>query len=172
MVSSPVVFLPADFLGAAFLPPAAAPLFFGAVLAIGNRSSGSLLASALSSSAAAVAASSSLVSSSLESSLLESPSFSVTRLVIPVFRNLFFGPKKPFLTGFLRIFFLRFPEEFFTGTWFWRGCRNSCFFPLLQEFFAGIPAGQEFLYLLRIPQESGGFWRIPVPAKSCWLWLD
>ncbi len=44
-----------------------------------------------------------------------------TRLVIPVFRNLFFGPKKAFLTGFLRIFFLRFPEEFFTGTWFWRG---------------------------------------------------
>jgi len=28
-----------------------------------------------------------------------------TRLVIPVFRNLFFGPKKAFLTGFLRIFF-------------------------------------------------------------------
>jgi hypothetical protein len=65
----------------------------------------------------------------------------VSRLVIPVFRNIFFGPKKPFLTGFLRIsFFLRFLEEFFTGTWFWRGlqeflfaaaftgifCRNSC----------------------------------------------
>jgi len=80
MVSSPVVFLPADFLGAAFLPPVAAPLFlFGAVLAIGNRSSGSLLASALSSSAAAVVASSSLVSSSLESLLLESPSFSVIK---------------------------------------------------------------------------------------------
>jgi hypothetical protein len=27
-------------------------------------------------------------------------------LVIPVFRNLFFGPQKAFLTGFLRIFFL------------------------------------------------------------------
>jgi hypothetical protein len=24
-------------------------------------------------------------------------------------------------------FFLCFPEEFFTGTWFWRGCRNSGF---------------------------------------------
>ncbi len=29
-----------------------------------------------------------------------------TRLVIPVFRNLFFGPQKAFLTGFLRIWFL------------------------------------------------------------------
>jgi len=28
------------------------------------------------------------------------------RLVIPVFRNLFFGPPKAFLTGFLRILFL------------------------------------------------------------------
>ena len=97
---------------------------------------------------------------------------SFARLVIPVFRIFFFGPKKPFLTGFLRIlFFLRFPEEFFTGTWFWRGSQEFLFFfSLLQEFFAGIPAGQEFLYLLRIPQESGGFRRIPVPAKSCWLW--
>jgi len=31
------------------------------------------------------------------------------------------------------------------------------FFSFLQEFFAGIPAGQEFLYLLLIPPESGGF---------------
>jgi hypothetical protein len=39
MVSSPpLVFLSPDFLGAAFLPPAAAPLFFGAILAIGNGS--------------------------------------------------------------------------------------------------------------------------------------
>ncbi len=47
----------------------------------------------------------------------------IPRLVIPVLRNLFFGPKKAFLTGFLRIFlfFLCFPEELFTGTWFWRG---------------------------------------------------
>ena len=77
MVSSPVVFLPADLLGAAFLPLAAAPLFFGAVLAIGNGSS--LLVSALSLSAAAVAASSSLVSSSLKLSLLESLLFSVIK---------------------------------------------------------------------------------------------
>ena len=47
------------------------------------------------------------------------------------------------------------------------GRRNYCFVLLLQDFFAGIPAGQEFLYLLQIPPESGGFLRIPVPAKSC-----
>ena len=50
-------------------------------------------------------------------------------------------------------FFPAFPEEFFTGTWFWRGCRNSCFFHFYRNF------SQEFLW--------GG---IPVPAKSCWLW--
>ena len=42
--------------------------------------------------------------------------------------------------------------------------------PLSQEFFAGIPVGQKFLYLPRNPPGSGGFWRILVPAKSCWLW--
>jgi hypothetical protein len=31
--------------------------------------------------------------------------FLTPRLVIPLLRNLFFGPKKAFLTGFLRIFF-------------------------------------------------------------------
>jgi len=51
------------------------------------------------------------------------------RLHIPVFRNLFFGSKKPFLTGFLRIsfFFLRFPEDFFTGQAD-RGCAAVAFF--------------------------------------------
>ncbi len=88
------------------------------------------------------------------------------RLKIPVFRNLFFGPKKPFLTGFLRIFFLRFPEEFFTGTWFWRGSQEFLFFPFLQDFFAGIPVGQEFLYLPRNPQDSGGFLFPPKAAGS------
>jgi hypothetical protein len=34
-------------------------------------------------------------------------------------------------------------------------------------FFAGISAGQEFLYLLQNPPESEGFFRIPVPANSC-----
>jgi hypothetical protein len=79
------------------------------------------------------------------------------RLVIPLFRNLFFGPKNAFLTGFLRIFFLLcFPEEFFGGTWFWRGRRNSCFFPISQEFFAGIPVRNSCIYsgFLRIPEDS------------------
>jgi hypothetical protein len=47
------------------------------------------------------------------------------------------------------------------------GLRNSCFLPLLQDFFAGIPAGQEFLHLQRIPADSSGFLWIPVPAKCC-----
>ena len=94
------------------------------------------------------------------------------RLPIPVFRNLFLGSKKPFLTGFLRISFFScvLRRIFSQERGFGGGRRNSCFLPLSQEFFAGIPVGQEFLYLLRIPQESGGFWRISVPAKSCCLW--
>jgi hypothetical protein len=86
-------------------------------------------------------------------------------LPIPVFRNLFLGSKKPFLTGFLRISFFscvnrrNFSQE--------RGFGEVTgipvfFLSILQEFFAGIPVGrnscgQEFLYLLRIPPESGGF---------------
>ncbi len=60
----------------------------------------------------------------------------VARLHIPVFRNLFFGPKIPFLPGFLRIsFFLCFPEEFFTGTWFWRWPQEFLFFAAVTGFF-------------------------------------
>ena len=103
------------------------------------------------------------------------------RLPIPVFRNPFFGPPKPVPAripedSFFSCFFF-FRRNFFTGTWFWRGLENSCFQPLSQEFFPGIPAGQKFLYLhripldssgfLRIPPDSSGFLRIPVPAKSC-----
>ena len=50
-----------------------------------------------------------------------------------------------------------FSGGFFTGTWFWRGPRNSGFWTPSQEFFAGIPTGQEFLYLVRIPPDSSGF---------------
>jgi hypothetical protein len=61
-------------------------------------------------------------------------------LHIPVFRNIFFGPKKPFLPGFLRIFFpCVFRRNFSQERGFGGGCRNSCFLPLSQEFFAGIP---------------------------------
>jgi hypothetical protein len=91
------------------------------------------------------------------------------RLHIPVFRNLFFGPKKLFLPGFLRIYFFPcvFRRKFSQERGFGGGCRNSCFLPLSQEFFAGIPVGQEFLYLLRIPPDSSGFLRIPPDSCSC-----
>ena len=53
---------------------------------------------------------------------------------------------------------------------------NSCFQSLLQYFFAGISAGQKFLYLLQIPPESGGFLRnledfsgFLFPSKAVWL---
>jgi hypothetical protein len=93
------------------------------------------------------------------------------RLHIPVFRNLFFGQKK-FLPGFLRISFFSyvFQKIFSQERGFGGGRRNSCFLPLSQDFFAGIPLGQEFLYLLRIPSDSSGFLRIPVLAKKFWLW--
>jgi hypothetical protein len=72
---------------------------------------------------------------------------SKARLPIPFFRNLFFGRKKTFLPGFLRISFY------------------SCFFrrnfSQVRGFgeFAGIP-------LFFIPVSSG-FLRISVPTKSC-----
>jgi hypothetical protein len=93
-------------------------------------------------------------------------------LHIPVFRNLFVGPKKPFLPGFLRIsFFL-----VFSGGIFYRN--------VVLEVVAGIPVFcrchriflQEFLWdrnsciysgFLRIPLDSSGFRQIPVPAKCC-----
>jgi hypothetical protein len=50
-----------------------------------------------------------------------------TRLHIPVFRNLFFGPKKPFLPGFLRISFFScvFRRNVSQERGFGGGCRNS-----------------------------------------------
>jgi hypothetical protein len=70
----------------------------------------------------------------------------------------------------------RIPEDsffpVFTGGIFHRNMvlersQEFLFFSLSQDFFAGIPVGQEFLYLPRNPPDSGGFRRIPVPAKSC-----
>jgi hypothetical protein len=63
--------------------------------------------------------------------------------------------------------FLCFPEEFFTGTWFWRGSQEFLFFTASQGIFAGIPVGQEFLRLQWIPPDSSGFLWIPDPAKPC-----
>ncbi len=95
------------------------------------------------------------------SELAGTPHQSTARLPIPVFRNSFFGAQKQKKTGFLRIsfLFLCFPEEVFTGTWFWRGRRNSSFWTPSQEFFTGIPVGHEFLYFL-------GFLRIPPDSCS------
>ncbi len=47
---------------------------------------------------------------------------------------------------------------------FWRGHRNSIFFLDFTGIFRRNSCGQEFLYLIRIPPESG---RIPVPAYCC-----
>ncbi len=63
-------------------------------------------------------------------------------------------------------FFLRFPEEFFTGTWFWRGRRSSGFFPILQEFFTGIPVGRNSCIYSGFLRNSGGFL---FPPKAVWL---
>jgi hypothetical protein len=72
-----------------------------------------------------------------------------------LFSGIYFLDEKMFLPGFLRIsFFLHFPEDFFTGTWFWRGSLEFLFFSFLQEFFAVIPVGHELLYLPRIPPDS------------------
>jgi len=91
-------------------------------------------------------------------------------LVIPVFGNLFFGLKHPFLTGFLRIsFFPAFSGGFFHRNVVLEGVTGIPVFSFLQDFFAGIPVGQVFLYLPQNPPDSGGFRRIPVLAKSCWL---
>jgi len=86
-------------------------------------------------------------------------------LHIPVFRNLFFGSKKPFLTGFLRI-------SFFSCV-FQRIFSQECVFGgvtgILVYFRFYMNFSQEFLWA-GIPvftQDSGGFQRIPVPAESC-----
>jgi hypothetical protein len=87
------------------------------------------------------------------------------RLHIPDFRNLFLGPKKTFLPGFLRIFFfLCFPEEFFTGTWFWRWLQEFLFFAAVTGIFCrnscgtGIPVFTlDSSGFLRIPPDSSGF---------------
>jgi hypothetical protein len=64
-------------------------------------------------------------------------------------------------------FFLCFPDDFFTGTWFWRGSQEFLFFAAFTGFFAGIPAGQEFLHLQQIPPNSSGFL---FPPNAVLLW--
>jgi hypothetical protein len=82
-------------------------------------------------------------------------------------RNLFWGLKNSKK---------RIPEDFFFPCVFRRifsqergfggSFRNSCFSLLSQEFFAGIPARQDFLHLQRIPLDSSGFLRIPPDSCS------
>ena len=49
---------------------------------------------------------------------------------------------------------------------FWRGHRNSGFFSDFTGIFRRNSCGQEFLYLLGIPEDSGGFL---FPPKTVWL---
>jgi hypothetical protein len=83
-------------------------------------------------------------------------------LVITVFRNLFFGPQKAFLTGFLRIFFL--PAN--SGGIFNRNVvlEGVAVIPVFFRFYRNF--SQEFLGdrnsciysgFLRNPEYSGGF---------------
>ena len=89
------------------------------------------------------------------------------RLHIPVFRNLFFGYKKPFLTGFLRIsFFPAFSGGIFHRNVFLEGSQEFRFFSDFTGIFRRNSCGQEFLYLLGIPEDSGGFL---FPPKTVWL---
>jgi len=89
-------------------------------------------------------------------------------LVIPVFRNLLFGPKKPFLTGFLRISF--FPA--FSGGIFHRNVvlegvrRNSCFFCFYRNFRRNSCETRIPVFNLQIPEDSGGFLFPPKAAGS------
>ena len=97
-----------------------------------------------------------------------------SRLPIPVFRNLFFGFKKPFLTGFLRISFFscvfrrNFSQE--------RGFGEVAGIPVFFRFYRNF--SQEFLWggiplfspdssgFLRIPPDSSGFL---FPPNAVWL---
>jgi hypothetical protein len=87
------------------------------------------------------------------------------RLVISVFRDLFFGRKKTFLSGFLRISFYScvFWRNFSQERRFGKVARIPVFFCCHRNFL------QEFLGIPVFTPDSSGFGRIPVPAKSCWL---
>jgi hypothetical protein len=83
----------------------------------------------------------------------------VSRLHIPVWQESILGAKKQKKQdswGFL--FFLCFPEEFFTGKWFWKGSPEFPFLAAFTGFFcrnsggAGIPV---------FTPDSSGFLRIP-----------
>jgi hypothetical protein len=103
--------------------------------------------------------------------------YSDARLHIPVFRNLFFWSKKPFLTGFLRIsFFSVFSGGFFHRNVVFERSQEIRFFSDFTGIFHRNSCGQEFLYLLRISPDSSGFlfppkavWRRPVTKEGSLL---
>ena len=68
-------------------------------------------------------------------------------------------------------FFLCFWEEFFTGTWFWRGSQKCLFLDAVTGFFRRNSCGQEFLFLLWTPLDSSRFLQIP-PDSSRFLFLQ
>jgi hypothetical protein len=80
----------------------------------------------------------------------------MSRLVIPVWQESNLGGSKTEKNRIPEDFFFScvFRRNFSQERGFGRGRRNSCFWPLTQEFFAGIPVGQEFMYLHRIPPDS------------------
>ena len=85
----------------------------------------------------------------------------LTRLPIPVFRNPFLNPRNLFLPGFLRIFF---SEEFLHRNVVLKGFWKFLFSATFTRFFCRNFCGTEIPVFA---QDSFGFLRIPVPAKSC-----
>jgi hypothetical protein len=99
------------------------------------------------------------------------PDASSSILVIPVFRNYFFGRKKTFLPGFLRIPF--FPV--FSGGIFHRNLVLERSQEFLFFFRCHRNISQEFLWdrnsciypgIIQITEDSGGFRRIPEDSCS------
>jgi hypothetical protein len=72
------------------------------------------------------------------------------------------------------LFFLCFPEEFFTGTWFWGELQEFLIFAAVTGFFfrnsyrTGIPVfAPDSSGFLQVPPDSSRFLWIPVPDKCC-----
>jgi hypothetical protein len=79
-------------------------------------------------------------------------------LPIAVYRNLFFGPKKPFLTGILRIsFFPAFSGGIFHRNVFLETLQEFLFFSFFKEIFHRISCGTGIPVFQRIPPDSAGF---------------
>jgi hypothetical protein len=59
-------------------------------------------------------------------------------------------------------FFLRFPEDFFTGTWFWRGSQEFLFFAAFTGIFCRNSCGTG---ISAFTKDSSGF--LQIPPDSC-----